>query len=171
MPKATKVIVEARVEQVAELLVTGRGVGDILRFASEKSPETGRPWRVSDRQVETYIARAHVLIARRLEPDREKRFRLALAQRNGLLVRALDAGDLRTALAILKDRDELEGLYPSSLTDMQDELLRLQRLVEEYRNGTRKTASGNGQAQGHRRDGHAGAEHTHPGRIPSDSAN
>jgi hypothetical protein len=160
MPKATKATVQLRIEQVAEILIAGGGPKDVMHFASEKDAATGRPWRVSERQLGNYIERATSLLAQDAEEDRDKRFRLAIAQRQALYARAFEGGDWRTCLAILKDRDELWQLYPSSLSELAAEVERLKQLVEEYRRGTRKANPGNGQAESN------GGGHTGRNAVP-----
>jgi hypothetical protein len=169
--KATRALTQQRVEQVAEIRIAGGSFSDIRHYASEKDEETSRPWRVSDRQLWRYIAQADALISTRIEQDRTKRFNLAIAQRQALYARAFEAGDWRAALSILKDRDELWGLYPSSLTDLQAEVERLQKLVEEYRNGKGKITPRHGQADGHgnRLSGNHNGR-TEPGRVSRDAA-
>src|SRR5438132_4913296 len=114
--KATKATVQTRVEEIAEIRIAGGGFRDIVQYASKKK------WRVADRQLWNYIARADELLATRHEEGKEKRFNLAIAQRQALYARAFEAGDWRAALSILKDRDELWGLYPGSLRELSDEI-------------------------------------------------
>jgi hypothetical protein len=169
--KASNPLRRLRVEQVAEILVAGGSFRDIWQYASEKDPSTGRPWRVSDRQLRRYVSMADELLSQRMENDRQKRFTLAIAQRQALYARAFEAGDWRAALSILKDRDELWGLYPSSITDMQEEVERLQKQVEELRHGQRKATSSTGQAGNHNGSGSSrvnGHGRPQPSGIPAE---
>lgn len=84
---------------------------DIRAYAGENDPETGRPWMVSDSQLRKYIVASNKLLARDLEKDRGDVLNLQLATRRRLFAQALLTGDLRTALAVLKDEAELHGLY------------------------------------------------------------
>jgi hypothetical protein len=93
--------------------LAGAAFVEIRRNASEKE------WGVSDRQLERYIQQSDDLLAQALEPRREKRVNLHLAQRRLLHNKALEVGDYRTALAVLQDSAKLEGLYPDAKVAMQ----------------------------------------------------
>jgi hypothetical protein len=139
MPKVTKATLQFRVEQVAELLLAGKGPKDIFRYGSERDAATGRPWRVSTRQIENYIERAKPLVAHHFDKTRDESFALAIAQRNDIYAHAYEDKDWRTCLVILKDRDELLGLYPSSLSQLNAEVERLTSVIEGRKHVQRKT--------------------------------
>lgn len=165
--KATRATVLQRVEQVAELRVAGNSLRDIRHYAAEKDLASGRPWRLSDRQLARYVQQADELIARRLDRDQSKRLCLSIARREAIYAKAFAAGDWRVALAVLKDLDELTGLYPGSLNELAAEVERLKRIIEEQQHGPRKSAAGARQAEGNgaTRNGHAKPE---PGRVSQD---
>jgi hypothetical protein len=52
------------------------------------------------------------MLADSCKASAKKLFRKHLAQRANVYAKALSAGDYRTALAVLKDTAELQGLYP-----------------------------------------------------------
>jgi hypothetical protein len=111
-----------RVEDVLHCRLNGGEFYDVRAFAKEKG------WDVSDRQLWRYIGAADRLLEQSLERDRDKLFRRHLAQRRALYARALNDGDLRTALAIARDEAELHGLYPGKkvqLSGSKDEPLTL----------------------------------------------
>jgi hypothetical protein len=105
--RSSKAEVMKRVEQVLQIRLQGAERHDVLRFASENG------WAVSERQVENYIRQADDLLAASLEQDRAKLLNRHHAARRALLARALQVGDVRTALAVLRDEAELLALYPA----------------------------------------------------------
>jgi hypothetical protein len=110
--KSTQATVQRRVSEVLTIRLQGAEFHDIVQYAAEKK------WRVGERQLWNYIRQADELLAQNLEKDREKLFNRHVASRQMLLARALQVSDLRTALAILKDKAELEGLYPPKRTEL-----------------------------------------------------
>jgi hypothetical protein len=107
--KSTKATVQQRVAEVLVIRLQGAELYDIRRYAAEQTP----PWNVSDRQLERYAAAADALLAQTLEKDRDKLLNRHHAARRALLARALQLGDVRTALAVLRDEAELLDLYPA----------------------------------------------------------
>lgn len=105
--RATKAELRARVEDVLYARLNGAEFFDLRAFAKEKG------WKVSDRQLWRYVEAADRLIEESLEKDREKVLRRHIAQRRALFARAINDGDVRTALAVAKDEAELEALYPA----------------------------------------------------------
>jgi hypothetical protein len=106
--KATKAEIQQRVEEILQIRLAGAEFWDIRQYAAEKG------WQVSDRQLWRYIRQADQLLARVLEKDRDKLLNRHLAQRRALLAKAMSIADYRTALAVLKDEAELQGLYDHS---------------------------------------------------------
>jgi hypothetical protein len=73
---------------------------------------TAEKWGISDRQLRRYVEAGDKILAETLEKDREKLINLHRGRRTALFARAVDQGDFRTALAILRDQAELENIYP-----------------------------------------------------------
>jgi hypothetical protein len=113
--KATKAEVAKRVEEVLQIRLAGAEFADIRQYAAENG------WNVSDRQLRRYIQDSDVLMAEGFERDRDKLFVRHIVQRRTLFARAMQIGDLRTALAVVKDEADLQGLYdrakPGTLED------------------------------------------------------
>jgi hypothetical protein len=107
MKKGTRAEIEKRVKEVLDLILAGAEIYDILQFAAENE------WNVKERQLRTYVSRAYDAIAAAAEKDRDRLLHRHLAQRRNLYARALNMGDLRTALAIAKDEATLLNLYPA----------------------------------------------------------
>jgi hypothetical protein len=110
--RATQAEVAARVEEVLYCRLNGAEFHDLQAHAREKG------WTVSDRQLWRYVEAADQLLGERFETDRERLFRRHVCQRRALYARALQDGDYRTALVILRDEAQLHGLYAASKVQM-----------------------------------------------------
>ncbi|HLJ97465.1 MAG TPA: hypothetical protein VKU02_30175 [Gemmataceae bacterium] len=106
--KATKAEILKRVEAILEIRLAGAEFTDIRKYAAENG------WNVSDSQLWRYLRKSDEVLAHTLERDRHKLLNRHLAQRFALYARAMSVSDYRTALAVLKDQAELQGLYPAS---------------------------------------------------------
>jgi hypothetical protein len=105
--KATKAEIAQRVEAILEIRLSGAEFCDVRKYAQENG------WQVSDGQLWRYIRKTDDILARTLEQDRQKLLNRHLAQRHALYARAMSVSDYRTALAVLRDQAELQGLYPT----------------------------------------------------------
>src|SRR5438094_8985432 len=117
--KATRATIRQRVEELLAIKLDGAEFWDIRQYVSEKQaageppwaiPEGGRP--LCDRTLWRYLAQADRLIAESCSEGRKKLLRRHLAQRRSLYAKAVSAGDVRAALAGLRDEAELLALYP-----------------------------------------------------------
>ena len=153
--KATQAIIRQRVEQVMRIRLAGAEFHEIRQYAAENDAETGRPWNVSERQLWRYVSAADDLLDKYLERDKGKIFNRHIGQRRALFARAMEAGDLRTALAVAKDEAELYGIYaPKKIAPTDPEGNRsyglaeivpeLQIAVDRLRQEAGGTYSGNG---------------------------
>jgi hypothetical protein len=88
-----------------------------VQYAAEKG------WDVQERQLRTYLRRSDDLLVERQERSRRRLVAKHLARRESLFARAVNAADLRTALAVVDSTAKLQGLF----TDARDlkELARL----------------------------------------------
>ena len=121
--KATKAIVQQRVEEVLRIRLDGAEFWDVREYAREKQQQEGSAWHLqpsdkplSDGQLWRYIGMADKLIAESCRASRKKLLRRHLAQRRNLYAKAVSAGDYRAALAAARDEAELLGLYQTSVT-------------------------------------------------------
>jgi hypothetical protein len=110
--RSTEAEVAARVEEVLHCRLNGAEFHDLQALAREKD------WNVGDRQLWRYVEAADKLIEEWFEKDRGKLFRRHVFQRRALYARALQDGDYRTGLAILKDEAAFHGLYPAQKLEM-----------------------------------------------------
>jgi hypothetical protein len=149
--KATKATIRARVEDILRLRLDGAEFWDVRRYVAEKEQAAEPPWAipaggkpVSERQLWRYIEQSDRLMAVSSETDRKKRLRVHLARRKSLYVRAVAAGDVRAALAVLADLAKLEGLYPSEDEALQREAQRLRKQLHGLKEA--RGESGHGEA-------------------------
>jgi len=105
--KSTKVEVERRVAEVLKLRLGGAEFPDIRDYSI--APEQG--WNVSDSQLWRYIQAADALCKKYFDARADHLLSRHLLQRRQLYAHAMEAGDFRTALAVLRDEAELESLY------------------------------------------------------------
>lgn len=108
MAKSNHITLKKRVEKVAELLLRGDSRTEILQYASKY-------WKVTDRQADSYIAKARGEIENSV--TRKVEFNYAKAERRfeAILKKALKNGDLRTALTTTKELATLQGLYKTQV--------------------------------------------------------
>jgi hypothetical protein len=144
--KATAATIRARVEDVLRILLDGAQPWDIRQYVSGREAAGAPPWAVpqgskplSERQIRRYCDQADRLIAESCRTHRKQLLRRHLAQRRNLLARALNIGDLRTALAVLDSLAKLLALFPS-----EDEALRREAEALRKQLRERKEANGGG---------------------------
>src|SRR4051812_22535416 len=108
--KATTPTVRQRVEDVLHIRLDGAEGWDVRQYVAEKEKVGETPWAIpaggkplSERQIRRYVEQADRLIQDTCRTSRKKLLRRHLAQRRNLYARAVSAGDIRTALAVLAD--------------------------------------------------------------------
>lgn len=115
--KASRPEVAERIAEVLRIRLDSAQFHDVCEYAKEKG------WDVSERQIGRYIAAADELIAKRMETRRKRLISRHIAMRESLAARAINAADLRTALATMDSTAKLQGLF-SDAKDVK-ELLKI----------------------------------------------
>lgn len=105
-PRITAAEMTRRVDQVAELVLAGLSRSEILRYVSEKTD-----WGVSERTVDTYLARANEKLQAEGKRDRAAEFGKALARLETLYRKALTGNNYKTCLSIQKEIAQLMALH------------------------------------------------------------
>jgi len=105
MPKSDRSTTNRRINDVGKLLVAGAEFADIRQFALAQG------WTVTDRQVRRYQEIAYKRLAKVTNRDRRQLLGRHLMQRRALYARSVKGNDNRTALAVLRDEAQLQGLY------------------------------------------------------------
>ena len=106
--KSTAAMVELRTAKVAELLIDGWSRARICEYARNQQ------WNVSEGQIDRYIASARERIKANCSKDTEEKCALAEARLEALYGKAVEAGDLRLALNVVKEQRALQGLDEAS---------------------------------------------------------
>jgi hypothetical protein len=119
MAKATKALAEARTRDILRIMLDGAEPGwDICEFVREQEQQEGSHWYVGEgqplsySQVRRYVQKAEDLIRESCRTSRKKLLRQHLAMRRSLYGKAVSQGDIRAAVAVLKDLGELQNVYP-----------------------------------------------------------
>ena len=107
MSRSDKRTMTQRVQDVLRLLLAGAEFAEIRQFALAQG------WHVTDRQIRRYQETAYRRAAKIARRDQVQLLGRHLMQRRALYARAFKAQDLRTALHIVRDEAQLQGLYPS----------------------------------------------------------
>jgi hypothetical protein len=105
MAKCSKAEVAKRVHALVPLRLNNVGFLGIRQYASSQE------WNVTDRHLRRYVRRCDDLLAGYLERDAKRLVARHLVIRGHILNLALEAGDLRTALAAAKDEALIHGIY------------------------------------------------------------
>jgi hypothetical protein len=160
-----KELMRRRVLDVLRIRLDGAEFHDLIEYVREKEQEDGSAWRLADGDkplTETALRRYQCLadkhIAESCRASRRKLMRRHQAQRRNLYARAVAQGDVKAALAVLRDLAELQDLYPSAEAKVAAEVekLRAELAEAEARREQRNTHGSNNDSQGDRQ-GAAGA--------------
>jgi hypothetical protein len=123
--KAEALAVAARVDELVRIRLDGAQFWDVREYVREKEAEDGSPWKLvrgakplSDSQIRRYVQRADKTIQRSAREKRGAAIRRHIARRENLYAKAVNGGDVCTALAVLRDLAELRGLYPVKKTEV-----------------------------------------------------
>ena len=106
--RALDAVVERRVLDVFKLLLRGASRDEVLRHLAENEVE-------SDRTADWYISKATARFKALAKVDAEKERGRQLSRLEDLYSRLFRIQDYRTALAVLRERNELAGLYPEKV--------------------------------------------------------
>ena len=106
--RAIDAVVERRILDVFKLLLRGASRDEVLRHLAENEVE-------SDRTADWYIGKATQRFKALAKVDAEKERGRQLARLEDLYSRLFRIQDYRTALAVLKERNELAGIYPEKV--------------------------------------------------------
>jgi hypothetical protein len=125
MTRATSATLQQRIQAVLQIRLDGAEGWDVRQFVAEKEAAGEVPWTIpeggkplSERQIRRYVEQADDLIAESCRTSRKQLIRRHLAQRRSLYARAVQAGDIRTALAVLNSLAELQNLFPAKRTEV-----------------------------------------------------
>ena len=97
---------------------------------------------LSDRQLYRYLAAADTLVTESCRTSRRKLLRNHLAQRRKLFARAVAAGDIKAALAVLQDLAKMQGLYPSEDDALRREAEALRKQLAELKEARHEGGNG-----------------------------
>jgi len=124
-PKTSKAQVLLRLMAIVRIRLDGAKEWDVSEYVREQEQTDGSPWKLSkgqtpltDRQIRRYIERADETIAESTESKTLDLLVRHFARRENLYAKAVNAGDIRTALAVLRDEAELRGFYPPRRTEL-----------------------------------------------------
>lgn len=136
--KAGKARITQRVEEILRIRLDGAEFWDIRQYVREKEAAGEEPWDlpdggkpISDSQLWRYMRRADLLVRESCAVARKQLLRDHLAKRRALYARAVNAGDFRTALAVLRDLAEMQRLYPDPAEDVRKDVEELKKQLEE----------------------------------------
>lgn len=111
MAKATNAQTTRRVTAIYKLILLGADRESIMQYVTKEG------WDVETRMIDDYAARARKLLIELTKTDRENQLALARARLNLLFAKTVALNDYKTALAIQKDINALEGLYAPAITE------------------------------------------------------
>src|SRR5262245_55168373 len=118
--RATKAQVEARVNDLLRIILDGAvKEWDLCEFVRKQEQEEGSHWYLADgekplsySQIRRYAVKVDKLIAKSNRTSQKKQLQQHIAMRRNLYAAAVRQGDVRAAMAVLRDLAELQGLYP-----------------------------------------------------------
>jgi hypothetical protein len=155
MAKADKALSARRVDEILRIRLDGAEWWDVREYVREQEKVEDSAWFVaegatslSDAMIRKYQEKADRLVWQSHEKSRRKLLRRHLAQRRNLFAKAVAQGDVKAALAVLRDEAELLDLYPSAEAKLAVEVEALKRMVTEAeaRRAEEEVQRGNGSA-------------------------
>jgi hypothetical protein len=124
-PKASKATVLLRLLEIVRIRLDGAKLWDVSEYVREQEQTEGSPWKLADgdkplseRQIARYVRRADDTIAVSTRERRRQALVKQLARREHMYAKAMNAGDVRTALAVAQDEAKLRNLYPPKRTEL-----------------------------------------------------
>jgi hypothetical protein len=116
--KASRAQTLLRVTEIVRIRLDGAKEWDVSEYVREQEQTDGSPWKLdedetslSDRQIRRYIEKADRLIDESTRESWKKSLRRHLARREAMYAKAMNAGDIRTALAVADSEAKLRGLF------------------------------------------------------------
>jgi len=116
--RASKAQVLVRVTELYRIRLAGAKLLDIQEYVREQEQTDGSAWKLADgekplseAQICVYIKRADAAIAASTKESRKRSLVKNLARREDLFAKAVNAGDIRTALAVADSEAKLRGLF------------------------------------------------------------
>lgn len=147
----------ARLAEVLRIRLDGAQLHDVIDYAAEKA------WGLTEAEVRALIRRADDTLVARRETSKKRIRARHVAQREALYARALNGGDVRTALAVLADLAKLQGLTDEArqrrdllnlaraqdarIAELEADLERARSAVLVLGPAVREVTSGEGQAR------------------------
>ncbi|MFJ1474638.1 hypothetical protein ACILE9_10300 [Capnocytophaga cynodegmi] len=104
MIKSSKCVVSKRVKEIADMLILGYNRDLILQNTSKK-------WKISDRQIDTYISKARILIEQSVKKQVAYDYAKAIRRYEELYRLNIEKEDYKTALSVNKELTTLQGLF------------------------------------------------------------
>lgn len=93
-----------RMSFVEKLILKGTPIHEILQITSDQ-------YKVSSRQVYSYINKVNTRWIKHANVDHEKHYNEAVNRRQHLYFKAMEANDYHQALEVEKDLRKIQGLY------------------------------------------------------------
>ena len=113
MGRNSEAVIAQRVEDIFGLVVDGQPLRVIRQYVSESCN-----WKADDRTLLRYKKRATKLIKERAEATCETVRETAVERLERLYARAIQRGDIRTALAVQQEIARLHGLNAPTKTEL-----------------------------------------------------
>lgn len=113
MSRNSEAVIAQRVEDIFGLVVDGQPLRVIRQYVSESCS-----WKADDRTLLRYKRRATKLIKERAEATCETVRETAVERLERLYARAIQRGDIRTALAVQQEIARLHGLNAPTKTEL-----------------------------------------------------
>lgn len=116
--KATHAELQRRVAVVQELIARKLRESEIIEHVRENYHEE---WRVTNNTVKNYIRLAKEDIVKQIKRNSAAIFAEGVMDLNYLYRKAIDEGDIRTALAIRKEKNTVLNVYSMTAHDPKDQ--------------------------------------------------
>lgn len=150
--RAPDLVIQRRVDELYRLVVDGAVFSDVREYVREQEAIAESCWHLSpgqkplsDSQLYRYLERVEEEMRAATLARRQQHLTRHLNKRRNLYAKAVAAGDIRTALAVLQDEGRLLGIYERGqlLEELSgvltaEKMEQLESLLSEAENGTGK---------------------------------